>query len=144
MSQSNARYRMPAEWEPHQGTWFSWPHNVETWPDHLDAAASALELAVIALADGECVHVHVLDAAHESAVARRFARTVAPERLRLHRIPTNDAWCRDHGAIFAFEQNDGQAAKGADAANGALVGLHFRFNAWGEKYLPYDDDAAAA
>jgi agmatine deiminase len=58
---------------------------------------------------------------------------VAPERLRFHLIPTNDAWCRDHGAIFAYDAND------------ELVALDFRFNAWGEKYQPFDaDDAAAA
>ena len=31
-------FRMPAEWEPHQATWFSWPHNVETWPEDLLAS----------------------------------------------------------------------------------------------------------
>ena len=24
--------RWPAEWEPHQGIWVAWPHNVEDWP----------------------------------------------------------------------------------------------------------------
>ena len=24
-------FRMPAEWEPHEGTWLSWPHNPRTW-----------------------------------------------------------------------------------------------------------------
>ena len=28
-------YRMPAEWEPHEATWLSWPHNKETWPQKL-------------------------------------------------------------------------------------------------------------
>src|SRR3954470_21970917 len=25
-------YRMPAEWEPHEGTWIAWPHNRDDWP----------------------------------------------------------------------------------------------------------------
>jgi agmatine deiminase len=132
MSDSNRRYRMPAEWAPHQGTWLSWPHNNETWPGYLAQAEAALEQAVVALAAGEVVHINVLDAAHEAALARRFAARVAPERIRFHRIPTDDAWCRDHGAIFAYDDRD------------ALVALDFGFNAWGEKYLPYDADAAAA
>ena len=25
-------YRMPAEWEPQEAVWLSWPHNELTWP----------------------------------------------------------------------------------------------------------------
>jgi agmatine deiminase len=132
MPDSNRRYRMPPEWAPHQGTWLSWPHNDETWPECLADAEAALERAVVALAGGEVVHINVLDAAHEATLERRFASRVAADRIRFHRIATNDAWCRDHGAIFAYDERD------------ALVALDFRFNAWGEKYLPYDADAAAA
>ena len=132
MPDSMDRYRMPPEWAPHQGTWLSWPHNHETWPGCLADAEAALAQAVVALADGETVHINVLDDAHRAAVAKRFERSVAPERIRFHLIPTNDAWCRDHGAIFAFDAADD------------LVALDFRFNAWGEKYGPYDADDAAA
>ena len=36
MSQITPRglgYRMPAEWEPQDAIWLSWPHNEVTWPD---------------------------------------------------------------------------------------------------------------
>ena len=26
------RYRLPAEWEPHEATWIGWPHNLTDWP----------------------------------------------------------------------------------------------------------------
>jgi agmatine deiminase len=123
---------MPPEWMPHQGTWLSWPHNRRTWPEGLAETQAALTEAVIALAVGETVHINVLDASHRATVAERFAGKVPPERVQFHLIATNDAWCRDHGAIFAFDAND------------SLVALDFRFNAWGEKYLPFDDDDAAA
>ncbi len=130
MPRSN--FHMPAEWQPHRGTWFSWPHNPETWPGYLEGTEHALTEAVVALADSECVHINVLDDAHRTYVARRFAGKVPSENLRLHVIPTNDAWCRDHGSIFVLD--------GAE-----LVGLDFRFNAWGGKYPPFDlDDAASA
>ena len=32
-----ARYRMPAEWEPHLATYLVWPHNRDTWPGKFDA-----------------------------------------------------------------------------------------------------------
>ncbi len=28
-------YHMPAEWEPHEATWLSWPHRRDTWPERL-------------------------------------------------------------------------------------------------------------
>ena len=27
-------FRMPAEWEPQEAVWFSWPHNLKTWPGY--------------------------------------------------------------------------------------------------------------
>jgi agmatine deiminase len=125
-------YHMPAEWEPHQGTWLSWPHNPETWPGCLEGAERALADAVVALATGEIVHVNVRDAAARAALIARLAGRVPQDRVRCHEIPTNDAWCRDHGAIFVRSDDE-------------LVALDFRFNAWGGKYPPFDlDDAAGA
>jgi agmatine deiminase len=52
-----------------------------------------------------------------------------------HRFPTNDAWCRDHGAIFVTRA----------AERDRLLALDFHFNAWGGKYPPFDlDDAVPA
>ncbi len=132
MPQESDAFRMPPEWAPHQGTWLSWPHNAETWPGVLAEAEATLAEAVVALAEAETVHINVRSAQHRDAVARRFAGTVALDRVQFHLIATNDAWCRDHGAIFAFDADD------------ELVALDFRFNAWGEKYRPFDDDDAAA
>ena len=28
-------YHLPAEWELHEATWFSWPSDLETWPHEL-------------------------------------------------------------------------------------------------------------
>lgn len=130
-------YRMPAEWAPHEGTWLSWPHSRATWPGCFDLVEPALVAAVRALAESENVHVNVLDADHERHVRGLLAGAVPPERVRLHRIPTNDAWVRDHGAIFVT-----RAASAADAA--PMLALDFDYNAWGGKYPPYDLDALAA
>lgn len=126
-------YRMPAEWAPHQATWLSWPHNPDTWPGALAAAERALAGAVAALSEGERVHVNVLDERHERHVAGLLAAAGASAgQLRLHRQPTNDAWCRDHGAIFVTRP-------GADTP---LLALDFGYNAWGGKYPPFDLDDA--
>lgn len=127
-----ADYRMPAEWAPHEATWLSWPHNVETWPHGLAAAETAMAEVVAALAEAEHVHINVLDADHEQHVAR-LLRAVASAAVTFHRIPTNDAWVRDHGAIVSL------------ARDGATrIALDFDYNAWGGKYPPYDLDRGVA
>jgi agmatine deiminase len=48
-------------------------------------------------------------------------------------VPTNDCWIRDFGPTFVRRVDDG-----------SLVGVNWKFNAWGGKYPPYDDDARSA
>lgn len=121
---------MPPEWAPHQATWFSWPHNADTWPAVLGGAERALALAVAALSAHERVHINVLDPAHAERVRALLPADTDFSQVAFEVIPTNDAWCRDHGAIFV--QDD----------NARLIALDFRFNAWGDKYPPYDLDNA--
>lgn len=125
-----SRFTMPPEWAPHQATWFSWPHNPDTWPEELAGAERALAAAVAALSPYEHVYVNVLGPDHASHV-----RDLLPEETRLEsvsfvQIPTNDAWCRDHGAIFVLDEHR------------RLTALDFGFNAWGGKYPPFDLDDA--
>lgn len=126
------RARMPAEWAPHESTWISWPHNQDTWPGLLSAAEAAMVEIVAAIASSEHVHINVLDQGHRAHVHRQLAASVPPEQFTFHEIPTNDAWIRDHGAIFVL------------TPSGARIALDFEFNAWGGKYPPWDRDQAAA
>jgi agmatine deiminase len=48
-----------------------------------------------------------------------------------HHHPTNDAWCRDHGPIFLQRET-------AHGKEEAIV--DWGYNAWGDKYPPYDLD----
>ncbi len=126
-------YAMPPEWAPHQATWISWPHNPETWPVCLPEAETAMVAAVKALAGGETVRINVLDPDHEAHVRGLLGTVADSPAVVFHVIPTNDAWCRDHGAIFL-----------RDAA-GQLAAVDCGFNAWGGKYPPWErDDAVAA
>ncbi|MCU0714109.1 MAG: agmatine deiminase family protein, partial [Pirellula sp.] len=51
------RYRWVAEWEPHEATWISWPHNQETWPGLFEAIPPVTERVIRTLAEVETVHV---------------------------------------------------------------------------------------
>jgi agmatine deiminase len=123
---------MPAEWARHEATWLSWPHNVGTWPGVLSAAEAAMVQVVAALAPHERVRINVLDADHRRHVRALLDPHVPAERVTFHEIPTNDAWIRDHGAIFVF------------ADSGDRIALDFDYNAWGGKYPPWDRDQAVA
>ena len=123
-------YRMPAEWEPHRATWLSWPHNPETWPGRMAPVPAIWARLVGALVPGEEVHILVRDRSAEDAARAVLAQAgVRSERVVFHWIRTNDAWMRDHGPTFLV---------GRDAGDLAMV--DWKYNAWGGKYPPWDND----
>jgi agmatine deiminase len=121
---------MPAEWGLHEATWLSWPHNRDSWPGVFAGVEPAMVEFVRALAACEPVYINVLDAEHERHVRKLLAAAVPPERVRLYRFPTNDAWARDHGAIFVTRPT----------AKEPRLAVDFDYNAWGGKYPPFDLD----
>jgi agmatine deiminase len=129
-------YRMPAEWEPHAASYLVWPHSVETWPGALDAAKRAMAQIIAALSNCEPVRVLVAGAqAEDSACAMVREAGALPERLEWLDVATNDSWIRDFGPIFVNRVD-------ARADLPAQIALDWRFNAWGEKYPPWDLDDA--
>jgi agmatine deiminase len=125
-------YRMPAEWEPHQAVWLSWPHKRESWPGKFETVEPVVASAVAALAGSELVRINVLDGDHEAHVAQLLiAHGIDLAGVRFHRFPTNDAWCRDHGAIFLVREHGGRRE---------LAATDWDYNAWGGKYPPFDRD----
>ena len=90
---------MLPEWAPHQATWVSWPHNRDTWPGRFERVEPAMAAFVGALSQHELVRINVLDATHETRVRGYLEGRARPKHIAFHHVPTNDAWCRDHGAI---------------------------------------------
>ena len=123
---------MPPEWAPHRGTWLSWPHKEASWPGKFSPVPPIFAEMVRVLADEEEVHINVAGPEMEDAVRVLLADCGAGTgNVFFHYIPTNDAWCRDHGPIFV-ERGDAGARE--------QVILDWGFNAWGGKYPPYDLD----
>src|SRR6516165_2542613 len=122
-------YRMPAEWEPHTATWLSWPRREGiSFPESFDRVLPALRAMVEALIESEQVCINVCDGAHE-AKARSVLRGLPMERITFYRVPTNEPWCRDHGPIFLTRDRDPR-----------LAVVDWDYNAWGNKYPPFDLD----
>lgn len=120
--------RMPAEWQPQAAIWLSWPHNIETWPENLAEAQAEFVGLAKTIAATQPVCVMVGGEALESA--QRTLDSITG--LTLIEIPTNDAWARDYAPTFV-KQIDGK-----------LNAIDWYYNAWGEKYPPFDEDQKVA
>jgi agmatine deiminase len=130
---------MPAEWEPHAATWLSWPRREGiSFPDSFDQVLPALRAMVEALIESEQVCINVCNGAHE-AEARSILRGLRAERITFYRIPTNEPWCRDHGPIFLTRDRDPRSATGR-IRRGELAVVDWNYNAWGNKYPPFELD----
>ena len=125
-------YTMPPEWAPHRGTWLSWPHKEASWPDRFAPVPAIFAELVRHLAPREEVHINVAgpdEAANVRVLLRQ--QDVPPGQVFFHHHPTNDAWCRDHGPIFVQRESAGKREEAI---------LDWGYNAWGNKYPPYDLD----
>jgi agmatine deiminase len=122
-------YRMSAEWEPHTATWLSWPRREGiSFPDSFDRVMPVLRDMVKTLIESEQVRINVCNGAHE-AEARAVLRGLPMERVSFHMVPTNEPWCRDHGPIFLTRDDEPK-----------LAVVDWDYNAWGNKYPPFDLD----
>jgi len=123
---------MPAEWEPHTATWLSWPRRDGiSFPDSFDRVVPVLGAMVEALIESEQVCINVSNSAHETEV-REVLRGLPTERISFQVVPTNEPWCRDHGPIFLTRAIDPK-----------LAVVDWDYNAWGNKYPPFDLDEVA-
>lgn len=124
-------FRMPAEWEPQEAVWLSWPHKRASWPGRGRFTPVPLTFATIVATISRFEGVRINAARSLQPRARRLCEQAGADmtRVRFYDHPTDDAWCRDHGPIFV--KND---------ATGEVAITDWQFNAWGGKYPPYDRD----
>ena len=123
-------FRMPAEFEPHAGTWMLWPERPDIWPFGGKPAQRAFTDIATVIAKYEPVTMGV------SRAQFRNARHRLPESIRVVEISYDGCWVRDTGPTFLV--ND----------NGEVRGIDWIFNAWGGLngglYYPWDQDDLVA
>ncbi len=117
---------MPAETARHERTVMCWPARRELYGDLLDDAQTAHAEVARAIAGYEPVTMIAAPGSADAAAER------CGGRVEIVELPIDDSWFRDSGPIFVVDDS------------GRRVALDWRFNAWGEKFAPYDDDAAIA
>ncbi len=128
-------YRMPAEWETHVGTWFTWPRPEGiSFPDKYDTVPPVYAELIKQLVKVEDVNINVWHGEMEAWVRGLLKDNGTPlERVKFHHFPAYEPWCRDHGPIFLVRD---QGAKHERAI------VDWAYNAWGGKYPPFDLDDA--
>jgi agmatine deiminase len=126
-----AGYFFPAEFHQHEATWLSWPHKEASWPGKIETIYQPYSSFVAYLSRSEKVRINVADTAMQAFATRQLeAADVIMDQVEFFLHPTNDAWCRDHGPAFLINP----------AAEQKKVVVDWGYNAWGNKYPPFDLD----
>ncbi|MBF8290418.1 MAG: agmatine deiminase [Chloroflexi bacterium] len=120
---ASAGFSMPPEWSPHAACLMAWPARHDLWGGRLEEAKDDYAAVARAILGFEPV-LMVCPPGHAREVRDRCGAAV-----EILELPINDSWARDSGPIFV-----------RDAA-GTVAAVKFGFNAWGDRWLPYDDDA---
>jgi agmatine deiminase len=118
------RVQMPAEWEEHERTIMGWPCRRELWGKTFERAQADYAAVANAIAAFE----PVMMIANPGADAAQ-ARSACGSGVEIVELGLDDSWLRDCGPIYV---------RGRD---GQRYAVHFRFNAWGEKFARWDRDA---
>jgi len=117
---------MPAETGEHERTLMCWPARDDLYGELMVGARRAhAELATF-IASFEPVTMIASPQHAEDAVAQ------CGPGVDVVAIPIDDSWARDSGPIYVTGDDGGRTA------------LDFRFNGWGGKFEPCDDDDALA
>ncbi len=120
---------MPAEWEMHSATLLIWPSNSETWPGERLQRVENVYLNIIqALSRFEPVLLLVENSKIRLRVENYLLQSeIDHQNIHIKVYPVNDIWARDCGPIFIKD-------------NGVHKITNWKYNAWGEKYPPWDAD----
>jgi len=123
-------FYFPAEWHKHEATWLSWPHKEESWPGTIELIFPYYAQFVKYLAESEKVRINVAgDQMQQFAIEHLEKAGADLGQVEFYHFATNDAWCRDHGPAFLLHKDKKEKAV-----------IDWGYNAWGNKYPPYDLD----
>lgn len=115
---------MPAEWDLHAGCLMAWPTRTELWGGRLLEAKRDYAAVARAISDFEPLTMVCTPG------SEREVRDLCGAEVDVLAAPIDDSWIRDNGPTFVRNQA------------GEVAAVDFEFNAWGERWAPYDADNA--
>lgn len=122
------KYRMPAEWEKHEGTILSWPHLKSDWPGKFEPIPWVYTEIVKKLSFGEKVYI-IIDPKlkKKSILSMLEMNEVNLDNVEFIPIANNRGWSRDNAPAFVYTPKD------------KVKAIRFKFNGWA-KYKNYQKD----
>ena len=129
--ENKSSFKMPAEWSRHAATQLHWPSNKETWPEErLERVEEVYCKIIEELHFFEPIHLFVESLEIRNRVMQKLSlKAVDLDRIIIHQQKINDIWARDCGPIFVKKEDE-------------FVITDWGYNAWGEKYPPWENDNA--
>lgn len=119
-------FRMPGEFEHHDGCYMIWPERPDNWRLGAKPAQEVFTEVANTIGEYEPMTVIVSKAQYSNA------RNMLKDYVRVVEMANDDSWVRDCGATFVI--ND----------KGEVRGVDWTFNAWGGLvdglYFPWDSD----
>ena len=118
-------FRMPAEYELHEGCMMIWPERPGSWIYGAKAAQYAFCKVAFAIAESERVFMlasHEAFGQAEEMISQIAAQLHTNFPIEVIEIENDDAWARDVGPTFVI--ND----------HGERRGIDWQFNAWGGEF----------
>ncbi|MDI1255738.1 MAG: agmatine deiminase family protein [Flavobacterium sp.] len=131
-------FHFPAEFEKQDAMWLSWPHKEASWPGKLHLIYDSYSEFILQVAAHQKVNINVADESMKQFAVSAIRNSIFGQKSNLDLLfkninfyfhPTNDAWCRDHGPAFLVNRQTNKKAI-----------VDWGYNAWGDKYPPYDLD----
>lgn len=116
---------MPPAWGAHARSWMAWPCRTEIWREGIAPAKHAFAEIAKAIARFEPIVMAAPPADADQA------RALCGAAVEIWPVPLNDSWARDIAPVFVTRP-------------GEVAGIDWAFNAWGQKYAPFDEDARFA
>ncbi|HCN31375.1 MAG TPA: agmatine deiminase [Verrucomicrobiales bacterium] len=116
-------HRLPAEFEPQEAVWLSWPSNKESCPKtYLKLQDKFGEIAAN-MTRYQRVRINAPENMHMGIRLSIADNEGALNMVDLYNHQTNDVWCRDHGPIFIKNDTTGQVSI-----------TDWKFDGWGGKF----------
>jgi agmatine deiminase len=119
-------FAMPPEWAPHSRCWMAWPCRTELWGERMAEARKAYAEVAKTIVQYELVTMIARpELAAEASLHCGQGVSVLP-------LEHDDSWTRDTVPTFVLDQA------------GALAGVDWRYNGYGERVPAFDRDARLA
>jgi agmatine deiminase len=94
---TDSKFYMPAEWEPHEAVWFGWEKDSAYYPSIADIINTITPSVRVKVAVSS-------DSLLQVAKKYLYGKSVSPANIKFYLMPGDRYWIRDNGASFLVNE----------------------------------------